>query len=276
MGLSEKINSLKLSKLNYYAFWLHLLSAIGVAIAFGVLKKEINFNTTLYTYKVTNIQGDRNQDVTFDFGENSPHIEVKSYSLQALVAIIFFITALFHYYYYKSKNYYKEISRGYNRYRWVEYGITATLMIFVLALISGIKELYTVLFLVCSSIVLMSFGYFFEMSKDRKVKLSALIMGFFIFTYSWAVFLANFFPNIQSTKDLGFEIPSWVYAVLLPMIFWWFSFGLVAILNFRAYKKKGYDYSRYEKYYIFLSFMSKAFMGYYLTFGLTRDAAERS
>lgn len=276
MGLISKLNKVKLSSLNYYAFWLHLLSAIAIAIVFGVMKKEINFNTSLYTYKITDITGDKNQNVEFDFGEDSPHIDVKGYSLKTIVVLIFFITAIFHWYYYKSSNYYKEVAKGYNRYRWVEYGITATLMIFVLAIISGIKELYATLLLVCSSIVLMSFGYFFEMNKDRKVKLSALIMGFFIFAYTWAVFWGNFVPNLLASKEIGYEIPSWVYGVLTPMIFWWLSFGIIAILNFKAYKKKDYDFKRYERYYILLSYFSKAFMGYYLTFGLTRDAAEKS
>ena len=36
-------------------------------------------------------------------------------------------------------------------------------------------------------------------------------------------------------------------------------------------EKKGYDFTRYERYYILLSYFSKAFMGYYLAFGLNRD-----
>ena len=276
MGLIKKLNKVKLSSLNYYAFWLHFLSAISIAMVFVIINKEINFNTSLYTYKITDITGDNNKNVEFDFGENSPHLDIKDYSLKTIVILIFFITALFHLYYYKSNNYYKEVAKGYNRYRWVEYGITATLMIFVLAVISGIKELYTTLLLVCSSIVLMSFGYFFEMNKDKKVKLSALIMGFFIFTYTWGIFWGNFIPNLLSAKEAGYDIPGWVYGVLTPMIFWWLSFGIIAILNFKAYKKKDYDFKRYERYYILLSYFSKAFMGYYLTFGLTRDAAEKS
>ena len=66
----------------------------------------------------------------------------------------------------------------------------------------------------------------------------------------------------------------YLYGVLTPMIFWWLSFGIIAILNFKAYKKKDYDFKRYERYYILLSYFSKAFMGYYLTFGLTRDSPD--
>ena len=48
MKLSERINNLKLKKLNYYAFLLHLIS--GIAVVAGILfgaTDEINFNTTL-------------------------------------------------------------------------------------------------------------------------------------------------------------------------------------------------------------------------------------
>ena len=60
------------------------------------------------------------------------------------------------------------------------------------------------------------------------------------------------------------------------MVFWWVTFGVIAVLYYKAYINGTLDFTRYEKYYVFLSFVSKAFMGYYITFGLTRDSPKEN
>jgi len=276
--MKNPLNNVKLSTLNYSAYIVHLVSAVAIGFYFLYFPKPVEYNTSLYTYKITNINEDNPRIITFDFGDDTsaPVIPVSGLALKLLLIFIFLITAAFHFFYYSSHKYYQEILGGRNRYRWVEYGITASIMIFILCLISGVKEIYATLATVMLTITLMSFGYFFEMNKDRKVKLTAIIMGFFVLTCTWAIILGNFVPNIISAeRDNDFDIPTWVYGVLFPMIFWWASFGIVTIFNYRAYRKKNYDFTRYERYYILLSYFSKAFMGYYLAFGLTRDKPEK-
>jgi hypothetical protein len=274
MNLSKKIDNLNLDKLNFYAFLLHFISGIIIAgVLFGATG-DIKFNTDLYGYKITNISPD-GKTVSFLFGEGGPKVVNSSESLKAIIVTIFFLTAIFHLYYWKSKNYTKEINSGKNRIRWVEYAITASMMIYVYSILSGVKDLYSTFFIVCLNIVMMSFGYFLEITKDPQAKLSAIIMGFFILTLIFSVAYYQFVANIEVAKDT-FDIPDWVYAIVIAMIFWWISFGVVAVLYYRASLKGKVDYKRYEKYYIFLSFVSKAFMGYYLTFGLTRDSPKEN
>ena len=274
----EKLSQVKLSKLNFYAYLLHLISAFAIGFYFLYFPKPVEYNTDLYSYKIKTIDASNPKNITFGFGDGEgPKIDVSGLSLKIILIMIFLITAIFHFFYYTNYRYYKEVLCGRNRFRWIEYGITATMMIFVLCLISGVKEIYSALATVFLSILMMSFGYFFEMNKNPKVKLSAIVMGFFALTCIWSIILAQFIPNIISAKeDQNYDIPSWVYGVLFPMIFWWISFGIVTILNYKAYRKKDYDFTRYEKYYIILSYFSKAFMGYYLAFGLTRDAPEKN
>lgn len=270
MKLSERINNLKLKKLNYYAFLLHLISGIVVAgILFGATD-EINFNTTLYGYKIDTITGD-GKSLTFTFGDDGPKVVNSSEALKTIIVLIFLITALFHLFYWRSKRYIDEVRTGKNRFRWVEYAITASMMIYIYNILSGVKDLYTCFLIVILNIVMMSFGYFLEMSRTPESKLTAIIMGFFILSVIFGVAYYQFVANIEAAKDT-FDIPEWVYAVVIAMIFWWISFGVIAVLYYRAYLKGKMDFTRYEKYYVFLSFISKAFMGYYITFGLTRDS----
>ncbi len=274
MNLVKKIQSINLEKANLYAFLLHFLSALGLAIYFGVKTGDIQFNTKLYGYDIINY--DEN---TFEltFSEDPNNFKVPGVALKVLVVLIFFITAMFHIFYYKNKTFYlSEIYNGRNRIRWLEYGITSTLMIFVLCVISGVKQYFAVLLICFLNICMLSFGYFLEMSEKLEVKIVCLVLGFFALTGIFGVLFGNFFPNLDAAKRDNYDIPEWVKGVLAPMILWWISFGVVAVLNTRAFGKKNYDFMRYEKYYIILSYLSKAFMGYYLAFGLTRKKAEKS
>ena len=272
MSISERINNLSLKNLNYYAFLLHLVSGIVVAgILFGTTG-EINFNTNLYGYKIDTITGD-GQDLTFTYGDDGPKVVNTSEALKTIIVLIFFITALFHLFYWRSRKYITEVESGKNRFRWIEYGITASMMIYIYNILSGVKDIYTCFLIVILNIVMMSFGYFLEMSKTSESKLTAIIMGFFILSVIFGVSYYQFVANIEAAKDT-FDIPGWVYAVVIAMIFWWVTFGVIAILYYKSYLRGNLNFSRYEKYYVFLSFFSKAFMGYYLTFGLTRDSPE--
>ncbi len=274
MGISQRINKLKLKKLNYYAFLLHFISAIIVAgVLFGA-SEEVKFNTDLYGYKIDTITGDGNT-LTFTYGEDGPKVTNSSNALKTIIVLIFLITAFFHLFYWRSKLYIDEVRTGKNRFRWVEYAITASMMIYVYSILSGVKDLYTAFFIVILNIVMMSFGYFLELSQTPESKLTAIIMGFFILTVIFSVAYYQFVMNIESAKKT-FDIPDWVYAIVIAMVFWWVTFGVIAVLYYKAYLRGNLDFTRYEKYYVFLSFISKAFMGYYITFGLTRDSPKEN
>lgn len=275
MNISLSDKSLK--NYNFYAFLLHFISGVVISIVFFTIVGEINFNTDLFSYKITKIgEGSGNRNVEFSFGkEGDPMIEIKDIFLKIIVVSIFLITSFFHLFYYKSNKYITEINKGYNRFRWIEYSITSTLMIFILCIISGVKEYYTVFSICALNILLMSMGYFLELSSLKEVKIVALVVGFFALTSIFSIIYANMIYNLKRAEDLDFDIPEWVKFVVFPMILWWISFGVVAILNTKNYGKPGYNYKRYEKYYIILSFLSKAFMGYYLTFGLTRKESSK-
>ena len=273
MKISDRINNLKLKKLNYYAFLLHFISGVVIAgVLFGA-SDEVKFNTNLYGYKIDTISPD-GKNLTFSYGgDGDPILVNSSNALKSIIVLIFLITAFFHLFYWRSKRYIDEVRTGKNRFRWVEYAITASMMIYIYCILSGVKDIYTAFLIVILNIVMMSFGYFLEMSRTPEAKLTAIIMGFFILTIIFSIAYYQFVMNIEAAKET-FDIPEWVYAIVIAMVFWWVTFGVIAVLYYNAYFKGDLDFTRYEKYYVFLSFISKAFMGYYITFGLTRDAPE--
>jgi hypothetical protein len=267
---------MQLTKLNAYAASLHALSSIGVTAAFYINGKEANFDTNLYTYKITGLsEDDRSAELTY-----YRYVKITTKAIESLIATIFLITSLFHTFYatdgFGSGLYLKEIKKGFNRYRWLEYAITSTIMIFVLAIISGTRDFDTVYELCVLNAVLMSFGFFLEQTNNRQVQIAALSIGFIIVVAIFFTLLRNFYYRMDEVKKLNRKLPDWLNFVLLPMLFWWISFGIVATLNVMAKNRPDYDFARYERYYIYLSFLSKANMGYYLTFGVTRDQTDKN
>lgn len=252
-----------LTKLNYGAFGLHLASAIGLITTFLIITKKVEFDTNLWTYKLDSISSDsRNINL-----EAYDYLHVSTPAIQAILILIFLITAIFHLFYARSNFYKREIAKGFNRVRWLEYAVTSSLMIFLLCILSGVKDFDTVLSLCVINATIMSFGYYLELATDKLSKLLSLGIGFFLLLFIWFVIFRNFYYRIIEAKKLGRDIPIWIYGVLNPMFFWWCSFGFVAAVK---YLKEG-DFKKYEFYYIILSYLSKAFMGYYLAYGMLRE-----
>lgn len=273
------MESLKYIKnLNKYAFILHLLSALGLIILYSIRYDNANFDTNLYSFQIKNVEGSNDDNISYSFGnEGDPKIDISFFSMKALIILIFGITALFHLFYWKSKRYNNELSQGFNRFRWLEYSITATIMIFVLAIISGTKELYSAFQLCAITIALMSLGFFLEQTDKLQVKIISLLIGWFLLTVTFGVLMSRLQLNLdQVNKNVpDRKIPDWIKFVLLPMLIWWASFGVVGFLQTLNYKKQNYTFLTYEKWYILLSFLSKLFMGYYISFGVTRDKSDK-
>lgn len=273
-----KLFSNNVKTLNYYAAWLHGLSFAGVLGAFLAKNEEANFSTELFRLKVVGLKdGDKQAAV-----EAVKTTKIPTEVLKTCILLMFIITCLFHVFYYTdgfgTGVYTQQLNIGRNAYRWLEYGITSTIMVFVLCIVSGVKDMESVYSLCASNLVLMSLGYYIEMVKDKKSKIIGLFLGFYLLASIWYVILTNFYRRISEVEDLDNtnkpgekrKVAGWIKQVLMPMFFWYASFGVVATFYVRNYDKPGFDFKVYERYYIILSYLSKAFMGYYLAFGLTR------
>ena len=277
-----KLFSSNVDTLNFYAIFLHGLSFIVIFYLFITNNSEANFNTDLFKTEVTDITNDdRNVNL-----EVKKVATISTLQLKIFILFTFLFTCLIHFFYYTdgfgSGVYKDQIRKSQNAFRWLEYAVSSTAMIFVLCIISGIKEADTVMMISLINAALMSLGYFVEIAPTKKGKSIALMIGFYIFGILWYTILSNFYRRIDEVEKIDHptipnkkrEVPSWVKQVLTPMFFWYLSFGIIALLYVRNYDKPDFDFSRYERYYIILSYLSKAFMGYYLAYGLTRPKAD--
>lgn len=264
---------MNLTKLNWAAAIAQGATGLGILIYFLIKKGNINYNTALYQYDI-----DLNQDdpiasiVTASLVWN-----VSGTLMKVLVIVYFMFTCFFHILYatdgFGTGAYSRAIANQNNYFRWIEYGISSTIMTFLILIVTGVKDFDLVIFTLIINIAMIMCGQIVEAAKDKKVKYVALAVGFICLLGIAYVILRTFFTRLYQANKYGFKIPGYVYAIVFPLILWYASFGIVSLLQ--AIKGNETNYIKFEKWYIYLSFLSKLNLGVFVAFGLTRPKNEK-
>ena len=262
---------MNLTKLNWLAAIAQGGTGLGILIYFLIKKGDINFNTALYQYDV-----DLNTEDPADSTITAKQVvNVSGLFMKILVVVYFAFTCFFHILYatdcFGSGAYSRAIARGNNYFRWIEYAISSTIMTFLILIITGVKDFDLVIFAVIVNIGMIISGQIVEAAQDKKVKYVALAIGFILLLGLSYIILKTFFTRLSQAKKYGFKIPTYVYFIVFPLLAWYASFGIVALVQVI----KGGDYAKYEKWYIYLSFLSKLNLGVFIAFGLTRPETEK-
>lgn len=212
-------------------------------------------------------------------------------NIEIAVVTFFFVTAFFHLLYatdvFYTGIYSRAVRNGNNWLRWIEYAISATIMIFVIATVSGMKDYSFVILTLCIFPVLMLQGQiventistrpdnFTECCQKSSIIYSGLIVptltGWAILLGSFILIIKSFVDSVDRAKQAGYKVPGWLYFVIYPMLIWFASFGVVqSIQVYKFIFNKDMNYQNYEKTYLILSLLSKAFLGAFIGYGLTQ------
>lgn len=260
---------------NWVLFLIHAILGIGLLIYFKTRENDgTNIDFSLYDI-----------DIDYDNKQDPEVCATKvvnntTETVEYLIVAFFLITALFHLFYatngFGTGVYLEAVENGNNYFRWIEYSISATIMIIIINLISGVKSIDANLLATISSLVVMLQGNSVEVSLQRKDGnkdyVIPTITGWLLLGGIFFVVIRNFFIRLQEVNDAGFTIPSWLPAIIFPIILWYLSFGFVQLHQIIV----GSYYRGYEYAYLFLSLTSKAFLGIYLAYGLTQREQENS
>lgn len=174
---------------------------------------------------------------------------LSSYGGVALIALLVaftFITAVVHSMYAGGAfDYYSRVSRGNNSMRWYEYAVTASIMIFVIALTSGTFDLYAQIFVVVCTFGLMMLGDVVEkcLIKNDKDSRSNVVVTTII---GWALMLtvfgvivnsfANYNNKLKESGEAG--APDFVYAIVIVMFVLYATFGFIQMYDISKRFKK--------------------------------------
>lgn len=223
-------------------------------------------------------------------------------ALQWWIVAVFLITAIFHLLYatdfFGSKLYSNALRQDFNHWRWFEYAITTTIMFYVMSVVTGVKDMSTIIILMFATFVLLWMGEevhalsdkikfdvegkevqetrsekrFEDLSTHERVDFSGWKMCTMVYPcvaqaalligIFWVI-IVEYNHRVTEFRTAGLTIPSWIGWLLYPMMIWYI------ILLVMEWLQIGFKWSEMqtEKGYLIWSLLSKLWFGFTLAYG---------
>lgn len=245
--MAKEITYPKLKRLNIIAGFIHLFQGILVLYLSKSFAVPISGN---YLY----------------FNNSSQSLEpatstLFSAQLPILIASFFFISAFFHFFIATSysKQYNTDLKIGINKARWIEYSISASVMMVAISMLVGIYDFMSLLMLFSLTAIMNLMGLVMEIHNQttKKTNWLSYYIGCLAGIIPWVVIA--FYLWLGASK--GSAAPTFVYFIFVSIFVFFSCFAVNMILQ---YKKVGpwKDYLYGEKVYIILSLVAKSLLAW--------------
>jgi hypothetical protein len=152
--------------------------------------------------------------------------------------------------------YERDLRRGINRFRWVEYSFSATIMIVLIGFYSGITSINAVIAVAGANVAMILFGWLQELMNPPG-RTTTTMLPF------WFGTLVGLAPWVSITVNiLGSQtVPGFVYGIVIAQFVFFFSFGMNQWLQYRGIGRWA-DYAYGEKTYLVLSLVAKSVLAW--------------
>jgi len=157
----------------------------------------------------------------------------------------------------RERFYFANLQKGRNYFRWVEYSISSTLMIWLIAMLFGIYDISTLILISICNATMNLLGLLMEQVNDIRnprapVNWFPFILGCLVGAGPWIAC----FQYIGTSSAEGGEFPDFVWGVLIGYLIMFNTFPINMVVQ---YLRK-IDYLTGEKAYIVLSFVAKCLL----------------
>lgn len=176
----------------------------------------------------------------------------------ALSALAHFIIASPFYF----PKYKADLKRGKNSARWVEYSISSSVMLVVIASITGIVDVAALIAIVGANAAMILFGEMQERYEKPGGSLLPFWLGTIIGLVPWVAIAFYLFGIGAGTYDLS-QVPSFVWIIFFSLFAFFFSFGLNQWLQFKRVGRWA-NYLTGETTYVVLSLTAKSLLSWLL------------
>jgi hypothetical protein len=260
-----KKTKITLKSLNSWNKWLAALHAVqGIAVI--LLSNSVTFpvNTSYLTKDSLASQAAGHPVLA------SATRHLFDINLAYLVAAFFFMSAIAHLLIATKyrKTYEKNLKKGINKARWIEYGVSASTMMVGIALLSGVYELSSLIMIFALVLIMNLMGLLMEVHNQTTKTTSWLsyLVGCIAGIIPWVVIAAYLKGAVLYGSG---NIPTFVFWIYGSMFVLFTSF---AINMYLQYKKKGKwaDYLYGERVYMILSLVAKSVLAWQVFFGSLR------
>lgn len=261
-GFKSPILFSSLRKFNYAMAVLHLLQGLLMVILGVSIQQLKDFSIPLYTmYNDIEVVGGQPQStLATDYLGDFKYIGVAVGSFLLISAIAHGLIAGPLY-----KTYVANLKRKMNPVRWFEYALSSSIMVALIAMLFGARELWVIILIFGANAFMNLFGHMMELHNENKEKVNwtAYIYGWIIGMLPWAVITFYFAIAAQDAANMPWFVP--VIYVVEFLLFMSFAFNMLL-----QYKKVGpwKDYLYGERMYQILSLISKTLLAWLVFAGI--------
>lgn len=189
-------------------------------------------------------------------------VEILDLPLGPAVAGFFALSALFHAIVaspWGFPRYTAGLAQGHNYFRWVEYSLSSTLMIVLIAQITGITDVAALLGLAAANASMILFGWLQEKyHTPGDGGWLPFVFGCVAGVVPWLAILVYV---VAPGSTSGAEPPGFVYGIIVSIFLFFNVFGLIQWLQYRPVGKFA-DYLRGERAYITASLVAKTLLAW--------------
>jgi hypothetical protein len=154
------------------------------------------------------------------------------------------------------RTYEDDLRRGINRFRWAEYCLSATVMVLLISLYSGITEITALVAITGANVAMILFGWIQELVNPPG-RATTTMLPF------WFGAAAGAAPWVAIAVNLvgADTVPGFVYGIFVAQLTFFFSFAVNQWLQYRGVGRWS-DYAFGEKGYLVLSLGAKSVLAW--------------
>lgn len=236
----------KLKKLNLWMALAHGMQALILIALSSDFSSQIKSSYLVFDETTQSLIGSERTLFEFEFVWGVALFSIISMVFHFLIATIWF------------ERYTKGLQKGINIYRWYEYSLSASLMIVLIALLSGIYDLGTLTLMFGVTAIMNLLGLAMEVHNQTTKKTNWLTynIGVLAGILPWLVIILVFWAS-ESAPENPQGPPAFVYFIWLSIFLFFNSFALNMYLQYKKIGRwKNYIYG--ERVYIWLSLAAKS------------------
>jgi Heliorhodopsin len=187
------------------------------------------------------------------------------------VAAFFFLSAIAHVILaFPARGWYeRHLARGQNPARWIEYALSSSVMIVVIAQLSGIQEIGTLVAIFGINAAMNLFGWSMEAANEGRTRVQWLhyVFGCIAGAVPWLVIAIALWTS--ATAPGAAAIPGFVIAIFVSLFISFNVFAINMILQYRQIGRWS-DYLYGERAYMLLSLVAKSLLAWQVFAGTLR------
>jgi hypothetical protein len=187
------------------------------------------------------------------------------------VALFFFLSAVAHFSLaFPARRWYeRSLARGQNPARWIEYALSSSVMIVVIATLSGIQEVGTLVAIFGVNAAMNLFGWSMEAANEGRTRTQWLhfVFGCIAGVVPWLVI--SIALATAATAPGAAPIPGFVIAIFVSLFVFFNVFAINMVLQYRKVGRWA-DYLYGERAYMLLSLVAKTLLAWQVFAGTLR------